>query len=67
MTLSRATTKQRQMLITYLRCGSYKKAAKELGINENTARGRIGYLLRTTGARNVAEAAFWLGREQSGT
>jgi DNA-binding NarL/FixJ family response regulator len=64
MTLSKATRRQRQTLVAYLQHGSYKGAAKALGINENTARTRIHYMLRVTGARTVTEAAYLLGREQ---
>lgn len=60
--MNRATSKQRQVLIAYLRRGSYKEAAAELDINENTARTRIGHMLKVNGWNSIAQAAFHLGR-----
>ena len=64
MTLDRATRRQRQVLVAYLKHGSYKAAANELGINENTARTRIGHLLRLNGWHTVAQAAYQLGKDE---
>jgi DNA-binding NarL/FixJ family response regulator len=44
----------------YVRCGSYKEAAWELGISESTARKRVSSLIRRLGVRNVTQAAWAL-------
>lgn len=64
MSLAKATPRQRAVLIAYLRCGSYKAAAKDLGINEGAARSRIFQMLKATETKTIAEAAFRLGLEQ---
>lgn len=60
--MTRATRRQRLVLVAYLKHGSYKAAADELRINENTARSRIGNLLKINGWENVAQAAYHFGR-----
>ncbi len=61
--MNRATRRQRAVLVAYLMTGSYKAAAKQLGMNENTARGWVSEMLKANGWENVAQAAFELGRE----
>lgn len=56
------TKRQRQVLVAYLKHGSYKAAAHELGIPEGTARSRIGHLLVLNGWKTAAQAAYYLGR-----
>lgn len=58
-----ATAKQRAVLVAYLRLGSYKKAAEKLGINENTARTRIGHCLKVNECDTVAQLAYKLAIE----
>lgn len=59
--------RQREVLVAYIKHGSYRAVAEELGINENTARTRIGYVLRKNGWESVAQAAYRLGREELAT
>jgi DNA-binding NarL/FixJ family response regulator len=44
----------------YVRSGSYKAAAWELGISESTARQRVSSLIRRLGVRNVTQAVWML-------
>ena len=56
----------RRELVTlrqYVRSGSYKEAAWELGISESTARQRVSSLIRRLGVRNVTQAVWQLRRE----
>lgn len=61
--MSGSTAKQRAVLVAYLRTGSYSQAAKQLGINENTARGRVAHLMKTKGCQSVAQLAYRLAVE----
>ncbi len=65
--MTTATRRQRAVLVAYLMTGSYKAAAKQLGMNEATCRKWVSELLKANGWENVAQAAFELGREERRT
>ena len=56
------TRRQRAVLVAYIKHGSYKAAANELGILEGTARSRIGWMMHQNGWENIAQAAYQLGK-----
>jgi DNA-binding NarL/FixJ family response regulator len=50
-------------LLAYVEAGSHKGAAHALAIGESTCRQRVSQLMARVGARNAAQAAWWLRRE----
>lgn len=46
----------------YIRTGSIKEAAEQMGIAETTARQRLMAFYRRLGLRNAVQAAYHLGR-----
>lgn len=51
-------------LRAYLRTGSMKAAAEDVGITESTARQRLSAYYERHGFKNAAQAAFDLGRQE---
>lgn len=59
---ARGRRHQVETLRAYLRLGSIKEAAEELGIAETTARQRLIAYYRAHGYKNAAQAAYALDR-----
>lgn len=51
-------------LRAYLRTGSMKEAARDVGVTESTARQRLSAYYERHGFKNAAQAAFALGRQE---
>lgn len=58
--MSEPTARQRQVLAAFLRHGSRKLAAAELGIADQTAMVHLRRLYQRTGTHSVEEAAEFL-------
>jgi len=65
MTKQCPTRRQLEVLRAYIEAGSIATAAYELGISETTARQHLSGLYRRTGCLNAAQAAYWLGRDET--
>lgn len=61
------TRRQRAVLEAYVRHGTYRDAADELGITEGAARSRIGWLCKKNGWKGIAQAAYHLGMDEVST
>jgi DNA-binding NarL/FixJ family response regulator len=57
----RPTRRQVEVLRAYIRAGSIKLAAHELGISESTTRQHLSGLYRRVGCENAVQAAYRLG------
>ncbi len=57
----RATTRQLEVLRTYIAVGSITTAANTLESAESTVRQQLSGPYRRTGCLNAAQAAYWLG------
>jgi DNA-binding NarL/FixJ family response regulator len=62
---NRPTRRQLEVLRAYIAAGSIAVAAYELGISETTARQHLSGLYRRTGCLNAAQAAYWLGHNDT--
>jgi DNA-binding NarL/FixJ family response regulator len=61
------TRRQRAVLEAYVKHGTYRGAAEELGITITAAETRMGYLLQKNGWHSVAQAAYYLGIDEAST